>query len=148
MKVADASSKAAPAAKAESEAKPVEAKPSDAKPAQAKPVEAKTVEAKPTAVADAEKPAAASGKSGEEVVKSVCSMCHGTGLMGAPKIGDAASWEPRIAQGYDTLVQHATKGIRMMPAKGGNPGLSDQEVARAVAYMANQGGAKFAEPKN
>ncbi len=104
-------------------------------------------EAKPAAVAEAEKPAAAAGKSGEQVVKSVCIMCHGTGLMGAPKIGDAAGWAPRIEQGYDTLVQHATNGIRSMPAKGGNPGLSDQEVARAVAYMANQSGAKFTEPK-
>jgi len=104
-------------------------------------------EAKPAAVAEAEKPAAAAGKSGEQVVKSVCIMCHGTGLMGAPKIGDAAGWAPRIEQGYDTLVQHANNGVRMMPAKGGNSALSDQEVARAVAYMANQSGAKFTEPK-
>lgn len=109
---------------------------------------AKTEEpAKPAVVAEADKPAAASGKSGEEVFKGVCAMCHGTGLMGAPKVGDASAWGPRIEQGYDTLVQHAVKGVRMMPAKGGNPGLSDLEVSRAVVYMANQGGAKFAEPK-
>ncbi len=113
----------------------------------AAPVAKAEEEAKPAAVAEAEKPAAAAGKTGEQVVKSVCIMCHGTGLMGAPKIGDAAGWAPRIEQGYDTLVQHAINGIRTMPAKGGNPGLSDQEVARAVAYMANQGGAKFTEPK-
>jgi cytochrome c5 len=45
-------------------------------------------------------------KSGADVVKGVCAMCHATGLMSAPKIGDAAQWEPRIAQGYETLVKH------------------------------------------
>ena len=63
--------------------------------------------------------------------------------MNAPKIGDKAQWEPRIAQGYETLVSHAVNGIRTMPAKGGNPDLSDAEIAAAVAEMANQAGAKF-----
>jgi len=87
--------------------------------------------------------AKAAGKSGEEVYKSVCMMCHAAGLMAAPKFGDKAQWEARIAQGYDTLVTHAVKGIRNMPAKGGNPNLSDDEVAGAVKYMANAGGASF-----
>ncbi|BCM24157.1 c-type cytochrome [Methyloradius palustris] len=91
----------------------------------------------------ATKEAAPAGKSGEQVYNSVCTMCHSVGLMGAPKFGDKDAWAPRIAQGYDTLVQHALKGIRMMPAKGGNPALSDTEVAGAVAYMANNGGANF-----
>ena len=82
-------------------------------------------------------------KSGAEVVKGVCAMCHATGLMNAPKIGDNAQWAPRIAQGYETLVSHAVNGIRTMPAKGGNPDLSDAEIAAAVAEMANQAGAKF-----
>ncbi len=98
--------------------------------------------AEPVATAAAPAPAAA-GKSGEEVYKAVCSMCHAAGLMNAPKFGDKAQWEPRIKQGYDTLVTNATKGIRAMPAKGGNPGLSDAEVAGAVKYMANAAGAKF-----
>lgn len=85
----------------------------------------------------------AAGKSGEEVYKAVCSMCHTAGLMNAPKFADKAQWEPRIKQGYDTLVTHAVKGIRSMPAKGGNPNLSDAEVAGAVKYMANAAGAKF-----
>ncbi|ADQ85374.1 cytochrome c5 family protein [Methylovorus sp. MP688] len=144
---------AAPAAAAEAApaaapaAAPVAAAPAPAPAAQAKAAApaapaAPAEEAKPVVVAEAPKPAA-SGKSGEEVVKGVCAMCHAGGLMGAPKIGDKDGWAPRIAQGYDTLVQHAIHGIRMMPAKGGNPGLSDAEVARAVAYMANQGGANF-----
>lgn len=82
-------------------------------------------------------------KSGEEVVKGVCAMCHAAGLMAAPKIGDKDAWAPRVAQGYDTLVEHAIKGIRNMPAKGGNPSLSDKEVAEAVKHMANASGASF-----
>ncbi len=85
-------------------------------------------------------------KSGEEVVKAVCSACHAAGLMGSPKIGDKSMWGPRIKQGYETLVSHAISGIRMMPAKGGNPDLTDGEIANAVAYMANQAGADF-KPK-
>jgi len=86
-------------------------------------------------------------QSGQAVFTAVCSACHATGAAGAPKAGDAAAWGPRIAQGFDTLVQHAVNGIRAMPAKGGNPDLDDVEVARAVAYLANQAGAKFKEPE-
>jgi len=85
-------------------------------------------------------------RTGEQVFKAVCISCHGTGLAGSPKFGDAAAWAPHIAKGYDTLVDHALKGFNAMPAKGGSPDLSDDEVKRAVAYMANAGGAKFAEP--
>lgn len=86
-------------------------------------------------------------QNGQAVYTAVCAACHATGAAGAPKVGDAGAWAARIAQGYDTLVQHAVHGIRAMPAKGGNPDLDDVEVARAVAYMANQGGAKFKEPE-
>jgi cytochrome c5 len=85
-------------------------------------------------------------KSGEEVVKGVCAACHATGALGAPKIGDKSAWKPRIAEGYDTLIKHALEGIRSMPARGGNPDLSDAEIAGAVAYMADQAGAKFVAP--
>lgn len=105
--------------------------------------EAAPVAAAPVAAAAVVADASAAGKSGEEVYKSVCMMCHAAGLMAAPKFGDKAQWAPRIAQGYDTLVTHAVKGIRNMPAKGGNPGLSDAEVAGAVKYMADAAGAKF-----
>lgn len=103
---------------------------------------------KPVAVVEvAAAPAGAHvDKGGEEVVKAVCSACHAAGLMGSPKIGDKGQWGPRIAQGYETLVNHAIHGIRMMPAKGGNPDLTDGEIANAVAYMANQAGANFKAP--
>lgn len=84
---------------------------------------------------------------GTEVYKAVCAACHATGAAGAPKIGDASAWAPRIGQGYETLVKHAVQGIRAMPAKGGNPDLDEVEVARAVVVMANESGAKFKEPE-
>ena len=83
---------------------------------------------------------------GEAVYTANCAACHASGAAGAPKFGDAASWGPRIAQGYDLLVKHAIEGIRAMPARGGNPDLDDVEVARAVVFMANKGGATFKEP--
>jgi cytochrome c5 len=82
-------------------------------------------------------------KSGEEIVKVTCAACHGTGALGSPKIGNAGDWGPRISQGYETLVKHAIEGIRSMPPRGGGADLTDHEVADAVAYMANQAGAKF-----
>lgn len=85
-------------------------------------------------------------KTGEEVVKTVCFACHGTGAAGAPKIGDQAAWGKLIAQGADQMVKSAITGVRAMPPRGGNPDLSDLEVARAVVLMANQSGAKFKEP--
>ena len=78
--------------------------------------------------------------SGEKISQVNCILCLGAGVMGAPKIGDAAQWEARIAQGKDKLIDHAIKGINMMPAKGGNAALSDEEVAAAVIWMANQSG--------
>ncbi len=85
-------------------------------------------------------------QSGEAVYKAACMACHAAGVAGSPKVGDTAAWSARIAQGYDTLVTHAINGIRGMPAKGGNADLDNIEVARAVAYMANQAGATFKEP--
>ena len=85
-------------------------------------------------------------KAGGEVYNAACVACHGAGVAGAPKFGDKSAWGARNKQGYDTLVSHAVKGIRAMPAKGGNPDLDDIEVARAVVHMANAGGASFKEP--
>ncbi|NML48444.1 cytochrome c5 family protein [Ramlibacter sp. G-1-2-2] len=84
-------------------------------------------------------------KTGEEVFKAQCTTCHTAGVAGAPKFGDAAAWGPRIAQGFEALVNSALHGKNAMPAQGGGD-FSDTEVARAVAYMANAGGAKFTEP--
>lgn len=83
---------------------------------------------------------------GEQVYQKLCMSCHEAGLAGAPKKGDNAAWAPRIAQGESTLFKHALEGFNAMPAKGGNPDLSDLEVERAVVFMANASGGKLAEP--
>ena len=85
-------------------------------------------------------------KSGEDVVKAVCSACHTPGAAGAPKTGDKAAWAPRLGLGLDGLTKSAIKGKNAMPPRGGVPDLSDFEISRAVAYMANQSGASFKEP--
>lgn len=78
---------------------------------------------------------AAGPKSGSEVYNSVCMACHDTGAAGSPKRGDAAAWASRLEQGMATLYEHSLSGIRGMPAKGGNPKLSDDEVKLAVDYI-------------
>ena len=83
----------------------------------------------------------------EQIVNTSCAACHGTGALNSPKMGDKSAWGPRIAKGYETLVDHAINGFNMMPARGGNPALSDTEVAHAVAFMANKSGASFTPPK-
>jgi cytochrome c5 len=85
-------------------------------------------------------------QSGEAVYKLSCAACHMTGAANSPKVGDTGAWGPRLKQGFDTLVKHAVDGFKAMPPKGGNNDLDPIEVARAVAYMANQTGAKFKEP--
>jgi cytochrome c5 len=85
-------------------------------------------------------------KSGEEVYKQTCAACHATGALNAPKTGDKAAWGPHVKEGLEHLVESAIKGINQMPPRGGNPDLSDLEVARAVVFMANQSGANFKEP--
>ncbi|MBS0346625.1 MAG: cytochrome c5 family protein [Proteobacteria bacterium] len=91
--------------------------------------------AAPAPVADA----AADGGKGLDVFKKTCVMCHQTGVAGAPKLGDKADWGPRIAQGKDVLYKHAIEGFNgskgAMPAKGGNPSLSDEEMKAAVDYI-------------
>jgi cytochrome c5 len=85
-------------------------------------------------------------KSGEEVFKAQCSACHTAGLAGSPKFGDTAAWGARIATGYEALLSSALKGKGAMGAQGGGD-FEDTEIGRAVVYMANAGGAKFAEPQ-
>jgi len=87
-------------------------------------------------------------KTGEEVYKAVCSACHAAGAAGAPKFTNTADWAPRIAQGFDTLWHTALTGKGAMPARGGTSpdDYSDYEIGRAVAYMANNAGAKFEDP--
>ncbi len=91
-------------------------------------------------VATAEEPEpVAEVLSGPQVYNSACLACHGAGIGGAPVLGDAGQWAPRISQGMETLVGHAINGYTgeagYMPPKGGRLDLSDDEVASAVEYM-------------
>ena len=85
-------------------------------------------------------------KAGEEVFKAQCTACHTAGVAGAPKIGDTAAWSARIQTGFEALVKSALVGKGAMPAQGGGD-FEDVEIARAVAYLANTAGAKYAEPQ-
>jgi cytochrome c5 len=85
-------------------------------------------------------------RAGEDVYKAQCAACHEVGAAGAPKNGDLAAWAPRIKTGYDALLTSALKGKNAMSAQGGGE-YSDAEIGRAVVYMANKSGAKFAEPQ-
>ena len=81
-------------------------------------------------------------RDGQQVYQAGCVACHGAGIAGAPKLGDKGQWAKRIAKGADTLYASAVNGVQgsggAMPAKGGNPALSDAEVKAAVDYMVAQ----------
>ncbi|WP_341677236.1 c-type cytochrome [Niveibacterium sp. SC-1] len=85
-------------------------------------------------------------RTGEAIVTAACAACHATGTLNAPKIGDAAQWAPRIAQGLEGLLKSAAAGKGAMPPRGGVADLTDDELARAIAFMANKSGAKFEAP--
>ncbi|WP_189420609.1 c-type cytochrome [Cellvibrio zantedeschiae] len=80
-------------------------------------------------------PASAGPKSGKDLYGSVCATCHGTGVLGAPKFGNAGDWGPRAAKGLDTLYTHAIGGFNSMPPKGTCAACSDDEIKGAVKYM-------------
>ncbi|MGB4116917.1 MAG: c-type cytochrome [Polaromonas sp.] len=84
-------------------------------------------------------------KSGEDVYKAQCTACHAAGLAGAPKTGDAGAWAARIKTGYDALLTSALKGKGAMGAQGGGD-YDDIEIGRAVVYLTNAAGGKFAVP--
>ena len=98
------------------------------------------------AAADDTAAAAAPGESpvaaeldGEEVYRAACAACHTAGIAGAPKTGDADAWAPRLERDFDTLVRHAIDGFQgdtgVMPARGGRPDLTDEQVRDAVQHM-------------
>lgn len=92
-------------------------------------------------VASAAAPAVASAADlvkGEKIYGATCLACHGAGVMGAPKFGDKALWKPRIAKGLPVLYASAVDGIRMMPPKGGNMMLKNEDVKAAVDYMVSK----------
>jgi cytochrome c5 len=101
-----------------------------------------TVITDPAALMKAAAAPAHAPMSGEQIVGSVCSACHGSGMLGAPKIGDKAAWSARLktAGGIDGLVGSAAKGKNSMPPRGGNPDLSNDELKAAIQQMLKQTG--------
>jgi len=105
------------------------------------PVTVETPVEAPASAAPAAAPAAAvaSGDIGKATYDKVCFACHAQGIAGAPKQGDMAAWEARLEKGTEALYANAINGFTgsagMMPAKGGNPALSEDEVKAAVDYM-------------
>ena len=89
-------------------------------------------------VAAADSAAADAPKSGEEVYNTNCMACHASGAAGAPKVGDAAAWAPRIAAGKDTLLANAIKGLNAMPPMGLCMSCSEAELQGAIDYMVAQ----------
>ncbi|MDX1456359.1 MAG: cytochrome c5 family protein [Marinobacter sp.] len=77
-------------------------------------------------------------RSGDAVYSAVCTACHSTGAAGAPVVGDAGAWGPRIDKGLDTLIDHAINGFNAMPAKGGCANCPDEEIQAAVEYMVGE----------
>ena len=93
-------------------------------------------ESEPESAPAADAAVASSGpKSGEEIYNSSCVSCHGTGAAGAPKLGDAAAWAPRIAAGMDSLLANATNGLNAMPPMGLCMACSDAELQGAIEYI-------------
>lgn len=82
--------------------------------------------------------ASAGPRSGSEVYDAACMACHTTGAAGAPVIGDADAWAPRIDKGLETLVSHAINGFNAMPAKGGCASCPDEEIQAAVEHIVEQ----------
>lgn len=87
-------------------------------------------------------------RQGDQIFNKICIQCHAADSIvpNAPKFENKGDWAPRIAQGFDTLFQHALNGFNAMPAKGGAADLTDQELKRAITYMANKAGGTFPDP--
>jgi cytochrome c5 len=81
--------------------------------------------------------------SGDQIVAQVCSSCHASGVLGAPKIGDASDWKGRFASqgGLNGLLQYALHGKGNMPARGGRSDFTDDEVKSAIQTMLQKSGA-------
>ena len=79
-------------------------------------------------------------RSGEAVYNAVCTSCHAAGVLNAPKIDDKGAWAPRVANGLDGLMKNAINGLNSMPARGGDPSITDEELSNAIVYMTGKAG--------
>ncbi|QQD22620.1 cytochrome c5 family protein [Venatoribacter cucullus] len=82
--------------------------------------------------------AAAEPRSGEQVYNTACMACHAVGVLDAPKKGDKAAWDDKLAKGLDASLQNAIKGINAMPPKGNCLNCSDDELLAAIKFMSGR----------
>ena len=94
----------------------------------------------------AQAPWALAAREGQQVYSDVCAKCHAIGRDGAPRLGDAKAWAPREQRGLPSLTDSAVAGVRKMPPHGGSPDVTDLELRRAITYMVNRSGGRWAEP--
>src|SRR6478736_7639943 len=94
----------------------------------------------PGASGGATAPSAERARTGEQVVQYQCSLCHGPGLSGAPRIGDGKAWGARAQVGMDNLLRSAIRGRGAMPPSGGLGDLTEPELRAAIAYMLDRSG--------
>ena len=92
------------------------------------------------AVTTVDKSIVKAARTGEAVFNAVCTSCHSAGVLGAPKVDDKAAWTPRAAQGLDGLLKSAVNGKNSMPARGGDPTITDEELTNAIVYMTGKAG--------
>ncbi len=85
-------------------------------------------------------------RTGESIYKETCATCHATGIANAPKIDDKAAWEPRMVNGIDGLLKTAIAGKGAMPARGGNPAITDEEMKEVILYMTKSAGIEASAP--
>jgi|TARA_B100000700_G_C14677199_1_gene683626 cytochrome c5 len=86
-------------------------------------------------IAGAAAAAPAGALSGEDVYNKACVACHGAGVLGAPRLQNAADWKPRLEQGFDTVLSHAINGFNAMPPRGTCGTCSDDDIKAAIEYM-------------
>lgn len=106
---------------------------------------AATTTAAVASTASTNTPAPTVARTGEEVFNTVCTACHTAGILNAPKVDDKAAWEPRAAKGLQGLLAASINGLNQMPAKGGNPSLTEQELSDAITYMLGKAGIDLAK---
>ena len=95
--------------------------------------ETTVIEDKPVQEISAE-PEVLAADAGAKLYETNCKVCHEGGLLNAPKYGDKAAWEPRLAKGTETLHMHSAKGFNKMPAQATDK-VSEAQVYAAVDYM-------------